>query len=143
MVAVGGPMPKRPVLAEPWGCSLVTPTFVLGCSGVHTWWALAIMCCDCSSQDSFGDDLQPWKKKRDISMYRSVCFAPLQSVVVKACRVIGRAKHSSNLLGWILASQGHVCAETWHCLNGFQCNSGGRIHPAWIRLSWYRRQLCA
>ena len=119
------PMRKRATLEEPRGHRLVTPSLALGCSWVHMWWGPTIMCCGCSSQDSFGGDLQPWKKRRDTFMYRSVCFAPLHTVLAKACRAIGKAKHSSNPLGWILASQGRVCAERWHCLNLSQCNSGG------------------
>lgn len=52
-------MPKRATLEESRGYRLVTPTLALGCSWVHTWWGLAIMWYGCSSQDSFGGDLQP------------------------------------------------------------------------------------
>lgn len=44
----------------------------------------------------------------DTFMYKLACFAPLHAVLAKACRVIGKAKHSSSPLAWILASQGHV-----------------------------------
>lgn len=62
-------------------------------------------------------------------MYRSVCFARLHIVLVKACGVIGKAKQSSNPRGRILVAQGHGRAERWHCLNPFQCTSSSVVHP--------------
>lgn len=72
---------------------------------------------------AFGDDLQPWKPKRDT-------FSLLCTSAYRSCQSLqGHWKGKAQQLGWILVSQGRVYAERWHCLIHFWCNSGGIVHP--------------